>query len=139
MNQNPSWWPETQIRHSSTGAPHPFHSISTLSPHFYHTVSLTLTPGTTSLTDTSYSWQLLMCYPGPLSASHRDWFTDLDGTSAALVAVRCLSVWPLGRQCHSDGIRNGVGGWPCLRLPLHHFHRCGAIAFWWSLFRCKFR
>jgi len=50
-----------------------------------------------------------MCYPGPFSASHGDWFPDLDGTSAALVAVRCLSVWPLGRQCHSDGIRNGVG------------------------------
>ena len=39
MNQNPSWWPETQIRHSSTSAPHPFHSISTLSPYFLHTVS----------------------------------------------------------------------------------------------------
>ena len=32
------------------------------------------------------------------SAAHRAWGTIPDGTSAALVAVRCLSVWPLGRQ-----------------------------------------
>ena len=39
-----------------------------------------------------------MCYPCSSPAAHRAWGTIPDGTSAALVAVRCLSVWPLGRQ-----------------------------------------
>ncbi|MBQ8457896.1 MAG: hypothetical protein IJ540_09880 [Prevotella sp.] len=41
---------------------------------------------------------MLMCYPVSSPAAHGAWGTIPDGTSAALVAVRCLSVWPLGRQ-----------------------------------------
>lgn len=65
---------------------------------FNHTVRLVRTPGTAPLTDTAHSWHLLMCYPCSFPAAHRAWGTIPDGTSAALVAVRCLSVWPLGRQ-----------------------------------------
>ena len=39
-----------------------------------------------------------MHYPWSVPASHGDWGTIPDGTSAALVAVLCLSVWPMGRQ-----------------------------------------
>ena len=127
--------PDSRKRQNST-VPLVLHTHSTafphFSPHFYHTVRLVLTPGTASLTDTSYSGQLLMCYPCPLSASHGDWFSDLDGTSAALVAVRCLSVWPLGRQYLPDGSRYAV-----LQIfsdlssscPVCHFHLMGLVEF----------
>ena len=57
-----------------------------------------LTPGTATLTDISRSWQQPMCYPCSFPAAHRAWGTIPDGTSAALVAVCCLTVWPLVRQ-----------------------------------------
>ena len=41
---------------------------------------------------------LLMCYPGSFPASHGDWGTIPDGTSAACGTVHSLPVWPLSRQ-----------------------------------------
>ena len=54
--------------------------------------------GIATLSDTSRSWQQPMCYPCSFPAAHRAWETITDGTSAALVAVCCLTVWPLVRQ-----------------------------------------
>ena len=83
-----------------------FHRCSTPIPQHFHTFLHTFTtpsawyslPARSSLTVLSRSWHLLMCYPCSFPAAHRAWGTIPDGTSAALVAVRCLSVWPLGRQ-----------------------------------------
>ena len=41
---------------------------------------------------------LPMCYPGSFPASHGDWGTIPDGTSAACGTVHSLPVWPLSRQ-----------------------------------------
>lgn len=41
---------------------------------------------------------LLMCYSGSFPASHGDWGTIPDGTSAACGTVHSLPVWPLSRQ-----------------------------------------
>ena len=41
---------------------------------------------------------LLMCCPGSFPASHGDWGTIPDSTSAACGTVHSLPVWPLSRQ-----------------------------------------